>query len=428
MALPKPEPGFVCVMRDVPVTGTNHSVTYLTLMSSGHQAHSLKGERLLLSRDRTNDHDRNAVKVLNPDRYQLGWVGMRTGHSQAVAAYLDSKEYLGAYLLITHHAPNSDPMTRLRGDLYVKAMEPEPLKAGLNGPVVKVKGVERQGLEELVGQLLHLRTNSTRSSVSLVDGSARKHGWYYKSDSPYTGEPRGHAALVISTDKVMLISAAEAEQHGYKYADCTSSGSREAKVLEVSSLSAVGSSPGVLTSGEFSRLYALEDFDWNSASNRQIADAINTVNGAVSQTSVTPAQQTQTQTQPQPEKETIMSKIAQTATAVIESNKTAATQAGYLEAGRLANKQAAKLAGKHLPLMLRGYADTAVGQLVIANLAQIAVKQLRPNDPTLVKLTDAMVVQGFQALYQTVDLDSILDSLLSSPEMQRAVGKLGADE
>ena len=128
----------------------------------------------------------------------------------------------------------------------------------------------------------------------------------------------------------------------------------------------------------------------------------------------------------QPQKETAMTTYAQQFTNVINANKAAAATAGYMEAGRIANRQAVKLASKHLPLMVRGYADTALGKLVIANIASIAVKQLRPNDPTLNQLTEAMTVQAFQDILQSFDIDGFIDGLLTSDEMKAAVSKLPA--
>ena len=107
-------------------------------------------------------------------------------------------------------------------------------------------------------------------------------------------------------------------------------------------------------------------------------------------------------------------------------NKSAAADAAYMEAGRIANNGAAKLAGKHLPFMLRGYADTPLGKLVIANIAVMAAAQLRPNDMTLARLAEAMTVEAFQAVYQEVNVEAMIASLLGSDEMKAALSKLPA--
>ena len=78
--------------------------------------------------------------------------------------------------------------------------------------------------------------------------------------------------------------------------------------------------------------------------------------------------------------------------------------------------------------MVRGYADTAVGKLVIANIAAMAAAQLRPQDATLQKLTMAMTTAAYQEVIQNVDIEGMLDSLLSSPDIQRAINKLPKDD
>lgn len=403
MALKKPGMDFVCVLEDVPITGTEYSATYGRVAKAGTD---LTGARLILRRDPENLHDSNAVRVLTVPGLELGWIGMRTGHSAKVARILDHTTCVDAHLVVTHHHRCADPMSRLRAALYVRRAQVQPQLAGPIVDKIFQAGTDnslshpaKDVLKPYAGKLLDLRTNTARSSVSLATAEGHNVGWFRKSDvdSAIRINYNASVALVITFDSVMLITPEEAEQFGYKMAGAA------VDVLRADSLPAIGSPPGEITTYKYDKF-------------------------SVPNPPIDPVNDVRVETQTQPQKETIMSKIAQTATAVIESNKSAATQAGYLEAGRLANKQAAKLAGKHLPIMLRGYADTAIGQLVIANLAQIAVKQLRPNDPTLVKLTDAMTVQAFQGLYQTVDLDGIIDSLLSSTEMQRAVGKLGGDD
>ncbi len=112
--------------------------------------------------------------------------------------------------------------------------------------------------------------------------------------------------------------------------------------------------------------------------------------------------------------------------AILSANKTAAIAAGTMEAGRLANNQVAKLAAKKLPMMVRGYADTPMGKLVIANIAQQAAAHFRPEDTTLAKLTGAMATQAYVELIQTMDIEGFLDEIMNSTEIKRAVKKLDA--
>jgi len=112
----------------------------------------------------------------------------------------------------------------------------------------------------------------------------------------------------------------------------------------------------------------------------------------------------------------------------IELNKAAATSAAFLEAGRIANNQLTKVASKKLPIVVRGYADHPLGKLVIANLAAMAAQHFRGDDANLKKLTSAMTVQAYQELIQTVDIEGIIDELLESKEVKRALSKLDKGE
>ena len=112
----------------------------------------------------------------------------------------------------------------------------------------------------------------------------------------------------------------------------------------------------------------------------------------------------------------------------IELNKAAATSAAFLEGGRIANNQLAKVAAKKLPIVLRGYAEHPIGKLVIANLAAIAAQQFRADDENLKKLTSAMTVQAYQEMIQTIDVEGIIDELVESKEVKRAFTKINQVE
>lgn len=114
-------------------------------------------------------------------------------------------------------------------------------------------------------------------------------------------------------------------------------------------------------------------------------------------------------------------------TKAVDNNKAAAASAAYLEAGRIANNKLTGLASKHLPLMMRGYADTALGRLLIANAAMVAAAQLRPQDQTLAKLAGAMTTSAYQEVIRSIDIEGMIDSLMNSPEIQAAINKMPKD-
>lgn len=107
-------------------------------------------------------------------------------------------------------------------------------------------------------------------------------------------------------------------------------------------------------------------------------------------------------TRPPTKKETMLENI-------IATNKTAATQAAYLEAGRLANATAQNILFKKFPSL----PQTPFNALVVANLADVIGKQIKPS-PKLQKITTAMVTQAYAEVYQLIDLEGMIGELLNT--------------
>lgn len=113
---------------------------------------------------------------------------------------------------------------------------------------------------------------------------------------------------------------------------------------------------------------------------------------------------------------------------LVANNKAVAVNAGYMEAGRIANNQVTKLVAAKAPLMVKGYIDTPVGKVVLANLTAMAVEQFRPTDAKLKKVSVAMMTQAYQELIQTVDIEGMLNELTSSDGIKAALAKVASNE
>ncbi len=120
------------------------------------------------------------------------------------------------------------------------------------------------------------------------------------------------------------------------------------------------------------------------------------------------------------------SQISQAVSQAFNLNKQAAVSAAVLTAGQVANSQLAKLAASRAPMMARGYIDTPVGRLVLANIASLAVTNFRSSDTTLKRLTDAMVVQAMQEIIGQLDIDGLIDELLSNSKVSKVIKNLEA--
>lgn len=352
---------------DVPITGTTYrSSVYKEWCENGANPSALTLQRL------PNNNDDFAVQIQYYGQ-QMGWVGQT--HSEKVAKYIDAGSRASVERVM-YHAPTQSDMKRLvvRLSLTSKGM---PAPPGKPKHIVKVFGSVSHAVpldyirRSAVGTVLACRTDSGRTSISLTPLNATGPGadlaWFRKEE-PGAELPN---ELIMWANRGALVARIETQN------PLTMSLHRKGDIKEP----------------EMAFTHDLKTF---------------------------------TSTQPTTQKENTMN-IANATTNFIESNKSAAAQAGFLEAGRIANNQVVKISAKALPMMVRGYADTPIGKLLVANIAQMAAQQLRPQDPTLKKLTTAMTVAAYQEVIQTVDIEGWLNTLLESPEIQRAIGKLPSD-
>lgn len=377
MALRSPDPGQF--IQKVVVNGYSHYYSAYSTLAGYMQV----GGYVDLVAEPSNLHDKNAVKVCFKG-HQVGWVPKT--ENREIARRLKAGEKLRAE--ITHHAPHN-----LQLDVYV---EPKAVQHTLESDLKPFATVEITGRPSqdpnafhrisafIPGACFPLSSFDRRSSISLVDPyEGRDLTWFRKSELP----ERNADTITELANRGQLVAVKRSDG----LFDLHQKG-REPKA------------PAPLK-------YVTENLPCQAS-----APGITYGNSA------TITQPTTTK------KENTMMNFAQTTTSLINNNKSAAAQAGYLEAGRIANNQFTKLAAKSLPMMLRGYADTAVGKLVIANIAQMAAAQLRPQDATLAKLTGAMTVAAYQGVIQTVDIEGWLNELLGSPEIKRAMDKLNVSD
>jgi hypothetical protein len=113
---------------------------------------------------------------------------------------------------------------------------------------------------------------------------------------------------------------------------------------------------------------------------------------------------------------------------MINNNKNLATSAAYFEAGRIANNQISKIVATKAPLMVKGYVDTPLGKLVVANIFALAVEQFRPNDVQLGKLRNAMITSAYQELIQTINIEGMFTELMENASIKNALTKVSESE
>jgi hypothetical protein len=110
---------------------------------------------------------------------------------------------------------------------------------------------------------------------------------------------------------------------------------------------------------------------------------------------------------------------------IATENLAAAKSAAVITAGTIANTQLAKLVAKKSPMMIRGYVDTPIGKLVLANIVSQAFKHMRPGDAKLELLSEGMMIAAYQNVIGTIDLDGLIDEFVESASVSRVLDTLG---
>lgn len=118
--------------------------------------------------------------------------------------------------------------------------------------------------------------------------------------------------------------------------------------------------------------------------------------------------------------------IMATTKKIVDANKSAAIAAGKIEAGRIVVNKLTKLVAPKLPLMMRGYADTALGKVVIANVVNIAVEQYAPDNEKAKLLAEAAMQGAALELIQSFNVEELLEQVtagISIETLRKAAGQ-----
>lgn len=123
-------------------------------------------------------------------------------------------------------------------------------------------------------------------------------------------------------------------------------------------------------------------------------------------------------------KETFMSKVKTTALTTIEQNKEVALIAAKMEAGRVLNKQIIKQLKPHVPVLLRGYLDTPLAPVILANAT--ALLGNHTGNAKVQKISELMLLAAADTTVQSFNLDKIIDDALAGIKLP--AGILDADD
>lgn len=103
-----------------------------------------------------------------------------------------------------------------------------------------------------------------------------------------------------------------------------------------------------------------------------------------------------------------MTKIAN----IVAANKSAVVNAAKLEAGKIALTQITKVAAKKAPFMIKGYIDTPIGRVVIANLLSVAVDQYAPTNQKAKAVAGAAMEAAMLEMVQSFNIAEMIDEMV----------------
>ena len=106
---------------------------------------------------------------------------------------------------------------------------------------------------------------------------------------------------------------------------------------------------------------------------------------------------------------------------MLEVNKASAVHTAKVELGKSANKLVLAKVTPQLPRYVRGYADSPLAELVIANVVAGLLMQFAPDNDKAKILSEAMIAAGAQVAIESFDIPGIINELLANVDVSGIV-------
>ncbi len=118
-----------------------------------------------------------------------------------------------------------------------------------------------------------------------------------------------------------------------------------------------------------------------------------------------------------------MLEVKDTTSIVLNENKSAVKLAAQITAGNILVDRATKIVTPHLPLMAKGYAQTDIGQAVIANVVAGAIVHFLPTNEKAVMASQAMINSAMLKLAGSFNFEDMVNEFLDgiSPDVLKGV-------
>ena len=111
--------------------------------------------------------------------------------------------------------------------------------------------------------------------------------------------------------------------------------------------------------------------------------------------------------------------LKETAVTTVEQNKEALIIASKMEAGKILTKQVLKQVKPHVPMLLRGYLDTPLAPVILANA--IAILGNHTENKRVQQVAELMLLSAASETVGAFNLDKIIDDILSGVKLPAGV-------
>ena len=102
----------------------------------------------------------------------------------------------------------------------------------------------------------------------------------------------------------------------------------------------------------------------------------------------------------------------QAASVMVDGNKEAFKASAKMRTGKMINKRVVGVIAPRLPLMIRGYAQSDLGEAVIANIVAMAIIKYLPTNEKAVLAADAMIVGAADEFIGSFNIEEMIDEVL----------------
>ena len=109
--------------------------------------------------------------------------------------------------------------------------------------------------------------------------------------------------------------------------------------------------------------------------------------------------------------------LKQVGTVLVEQNKEAAVISAKMRAGKMINERLVAIVEPRLPLVVKGYARTELGQAVIANIAAGAIIKYMPTNEKALLVADAMIIGSADSFIGSFDFEGMIEQLTAGIDL-----------